>query len=226
MRILSAVAICDKCGQQETDAWYRYHYGTHVRTGSSGGYEAHFYSDIRQGGAYVCPRCGNRHVVLRYLLPFALVPVLLLATAYGPLAGLTIYFGVMGVLAVLTASVGPAAWWCVQHAAARSRLVLLSVLGSLLVWATGTFGVVVSLIFGIAGAEGDLSGWPVYVFVWMPVAAELVLLWFLWRERLILVETLAWGLHKTRLRRAGTPAWRSNLRGWNSYQFSQLRKPD
>lgn len=226
MRILSAVAICDKCGRQETDAWYGYHYGTHVRTGSSGGYEARFYSDIRQGGAYVCSRCGNRHVGLRYLLPFALVPVLQLATAYGPRAGLTIYFVVMGVLAVLTASVGPGAWWCVQHAAARSRsrLVVLSALGSLLVWATGTFGVVASLIFGIARAEGDLSGWPVYVFVWMPVAAETVLLWFLWRERPLLVETLAWGLHKTRLRQAGTPAWRSNLRGWNSYQFSQLRK--
>jgi hypothetical protein len=84
--------------------------------------------------------------------------------------------------------------------------------------------VIGSFIFGIARAEGDLSGWP-EMFVWLPVTAELVLLWFLWRERRILVETLAWRLHKTRLRRAGTPAWRSNLRGWNSYQFSQLRKP-
>lgn len=219
-----AVAICDKCGQRETDARYEYHYGKLVRTEPSGSYEVDWYSDIKQGGAFVCSRCGDRHVVVRYLLPFALVPMLLLATAYGPAVGVTTYLVLAAVLAVLIASVGPGAWWCVQHAAARFRLVILPVLGLALVWALGTFGVIGSLPFGIARAEGDLSGWP-EMFVWMPVAAELALLWFLWRERSILVETLAWRLHKTRLRRAGTPAWRSNLRGWNSYQFSQLRHP-
>ncbi|MGN9907764.1 hypothetical protein ACTMTJ_09440 [Phytohabitans sp. LJ34] len=218
------MATCDKCGQHETDAWYEYHYGAHVRTEPAGSYEVTWYSDIRQGGAHVCSRCGNRHVMLRYLLPFALVPLLVVATAYGPAVELSTYLVLAVVLAALTASVGPAAWWCVQHAAARSRRVILPVLGLALVWATGTFGLIGSFALAIASAEGDLSGWP-EVFLWLPVTAQLVLLWFLWRERSILVETLAWRLHKTRLRRAGTPAWRSGLRGWNSYQSSQLRKP-
>lgn len=214
-----AMSTCGKCHRRGTNAWYTFHYGVPVGTTSWQGSEVHWYRDIRQDGAFICSACGARHVMVRYWLPFAVVPVLLLVTAYAPITADAAVGAVTVTVITLALAISPAAWWSVVHAVLMQGISARA-LGPALAWLIGTYGTPAVVIFAIAQGAGSSSGWLDWV-VRLTVLAQSVLLWLLWREREVLLETLAWRLNARRL--CGMPAWRSTIRGWNSAQFSNLR---